>query len=105
MLIFLLLCGCGGMADAADSKSAAPGACGFKSRHPHLKELFYGATLFLYNKKLLRNSYYMIRVSKRYVPMFLCFYFPFVILHNSVLIKQNYIYKQTIDVFSQVLRA
>ena len=30
-----LLCGCGGMADAADSKSAGVSPCGFKSRHPH----------------------------------------------------------------------
>ena len=38
MINFLLLCGCGGMADAADSKSAAHKACGFKSRHPHYKK-------------------------------------------------------------------
>gem|GEM_PF-6416801 len=39
------------MADAADSKSAAHKACGFKSRHPH----------FLFN-----NNYYSHRIVRHH---------------------------------------
>ena len=79
MINFLLLCGCGGMADAADSKSAAHKACGFKSRHPH----------FLFN-----NNYYLVLDNLNLENSNLSFFYSS-LLEFSVIEKysRNFIFK------------